>query len=141
MANKGFTLIELIIVVAIIGILAAIAYPNYQNYIIRTKRVDMMTTMQDLGKQIESRKLAAGRGGYAEVNKGKSSLEGDYPKSGGALYSLRITGLDTELGKWEITATPKANTTQAKDGELILHKNGQKCRKNVCGMGDEWRKD
>lgn len=44
---RGFTLIEVMVVVAIIGILATIAYPSYTEYVRRSQRADMLRVMMD----------------------------------------------------------------------------------------------
>lgn len=49
-AQKGFTLIELMIVIAIIGILAAIAIPQYQNYIARSQFAEPLTLLNGVQK-------------------------------------------------------------------------------------------
>ena len=54
-AQKGFTLIELMIVVAIIGILAAIALPAYQNYIARSQFSESQTLLSGVKPVIQER--------------------------------------------------------------------------------------
>lgn len=144
--NKGFTLIELMIVVAIIGVLAAIAYPSYERYIVKSKRADMMTELQNVASNLQSEKLAQGK--YS--NALKTGLTGDYPRQGTALYTVSIgneagvTGTDL-TDKWLITSIPKTNQRMKDDGTLTLNHQGIKCRNisttiKKCGSNDEWNK-
>jgi len=157
---QGFTLVELMIVVAIIGILAAIAYPSYQGYVERVNRADMMTEMQQIASRIESNKINYKRYDripLTAVLSGTPATDGSvsFPSSGTGLYTVIVgtgtwgetdwaTSTDTLGGRdWTIIATPVTGQRMASDGSLTLDSQGEKCRIldsiKKCGTGDEWQ--
>lgn len=136
--EHGFTLIELMIVVAILGIISAIAYPSYQGYVERTNRADVMSELHNIATEIQNRKLS--QGSYSAISTSVMSDfdNKDYPSQGTALYKVTVTPKPL-TSKWTIKATPVTGSRMAGDGNITLNHQGLKCRDTSCGLESEWQ--
>ncbi|UYF72124.1 type IV pilin protein [Acinetobacter ursingii] len=124
MVNKGFTLIEVMIVVVIIAILAAIAYPSYTQYRVRTNRADVQKELLSIAQQMSAYKVATGT--YAGTNVNTIYGSTVYPQGSAAIYDLTFDPVTTTASEWVLIAKPKSGTIQAGNGWICLNDQGQK---------------
>lgn len=132
----GFTLIELMIVVAIIGILAAIAYPSYQNSVQNSRRADAQSALTAFSNAMErhytnnnnSYEGAAGTAATPEDLGAPRIFPTEAPLDGATkFYDLTISAVTRNA--YTIQATAKG--AQAGNGDLRLLSNGTR----------QWQKD
>ena len=106
-SRRGFTLIELMVVLVVAAILSAVAFPSYQSQVAKGRRADGKQALVELAQRLE--RFYTERGTYAGATLGGGGL---YPAvASGGYYSLAITSQSVD--GFTLTATPRG--TQAGD--------------------------
>lgn len=137
--HRGFTLIEIMIVVAIIGILSAIAYPSYNNSVVKSRRADAQSALIGLSQQMERH--------FAQKSTYTSAITGSAPQppnifavqvpvdGGAATYDLKVQAVTAT--SYTLRAEPVG--VQDGDGYLELLSTGvRRWDENDNGVKNCW---
>lgn len=121
----GFTLTELLIVVAVMGILYTVALPSYTEHMERSRRADVQQEMLQYGATLE--RIYTRNGGYPNTFSTAQNAEFytfTYAPSDRTPGSA--AGADFRSRQYTLTATPKRGSAQAGDrcGSLVITHNG-----------------
>lgn len=130
--QAGFTLIELMIVVAIVGILAAIAIPNYTDYVRKSRRSDAKSSILEVTQRLERFYTEKARYTASFTDIGYPSAVLD---SSQGYYRLSITAGATGIAS-SYTVTATAQGAQASDagcGNFTYSSNNTKSATGTLG--------
>lgn len=126
---KGFTLIEMMIVVAIVGILAAVALPSYRNHIIRAARVEAQSELLELASLQEKIFLNSNNYSFSVTAAYNGTAAGGLGRTTGKTkdgrYDLALD-ITAPAQTFILTATPATGSTQVGDGNISVSESGRR---------------
>lgn len=117
MKIRGFTLIELMVTVAVIAIIASIAYPSYQEQIRKTRRADAKAALMDAAAIMERHYTQFGQYGGGAVIPSTSP---------GQFYTIAATGTVATSQVFTITATRAGQQADDKCGNFTISQDQSK---------------
>jgi len=134
--QRGFTLIELMITVAIVAILASIAYPSYTDYIVRSRRTEAQTVLVAASQWME--RFYSENFRYDKNSAGTAVTDATLfpsrfstspaPGSGSPVYDISVAVTTDVRDAYTVIATRKTGTLMANDqcGNLTIDHLGRK---------------
>jgi prepilin-type N-terminal cleavage/methylation domain len=134
----GFTLLELMITVAVVAILASVAYPSYIAHIQSARREEAKKALLEAAQKMESYYAMNLKYTGATDAQGNSTIfPTQAPATGTANYYIKITAASTT--SYTLTAQRNTSGSQAKDpcGNMVLNRDGTKSVTNATYTADQ----